>query len=62
MTDSYNKPLISINKVATLIQCHHSTARTFLEGLDLECVELGERRLYRTRDVLARLREMIPNL
>lgn len=56
------KPLISVNKVARLIQCHHSTARTLLEGLNLESVALGKRRLYRTRDVLPHLRGMFPNV
>jgi len=56
------KPLISVNRVARLIQCHHSTARAFLEGLNLESVALGKRRLYRTGDVLSHLQEMLPNL
>ncbi len=56
---TYTKPLISVNRVASMIRCHHSTARTVLEAMGLESVELGKRRLYRTADVLARLHDFL---
>ena len=56
---SYDKPLISVNRVAVILKMHHSTARSFLESLNLETVAIGRRVLYRAKDVLAQIQAIL---
>ena len=56
---SYDKPLISVNRVADMLKLHHSTARAFLESLNLDTVAIGKRILYRSQDVLVKIGSLL---
>ena len=56
---SYDKPLISVNRVAAILKMHHSTAKTFLKSLNLDTVNIGKRMLYRSQDVLVKIGSLL---
>ena len=56
---NWDKPLISVNRVAVMLKMHHSTARSFLESLNFETVAIGKRILYRSQDVLVKIGSLL---
>lgn len=55
----HNRRFISINRVATLLEIHHRTARRMLESLQLQSVRIGQRTMYRTSDVARELKDIL---
>lgn len=55
----HDKPFISVNRVAALLGIHHTTAKAMLASFDLPRVLIGTRLVYRSPDVMRRLRELL---
>jgi excisionase family DNA binding protein len=59
---THERPFISTNKIASILEIHHDTATQLIDTLKLEAVLVGRRRLFRSCEVLPLLEQLLGNV